>query len=49
MPIFQLVIPAELWRSEETINELLHYFGDGDIVIDHGIATLKTVGGRDPT
>ena len=44
--IFQLVIPAEL--VEETINELLPLL-DGDIVIDHGITSLKTVGGRDPT
>ena len=37
--IFQLVIPAEL--VEETINELLRYCGEGDIIIDHGNSNFK--------
>ena len=37
--IFQLVIPAEL--VEETINELLPFLGDGDIIIDHGNSNFK--------
>ena len=32
--IFQMVVPAE--TVEETINELLRYCGEGDIIIDHG-------------
>ena len=35
--IFQLVIPAEL--VEDTLNELLPLLGDGDIIIDHGVAS----------
>ncbi len=31
--IFQMVVPAE--TVEETINELLRYCGEGDIIIDH--------------
>ena len=37
--IFQLVIPAEL--VEETIDELLQYCGEGDIIIDHGNSNFK--------
>ena len=37
--IFQMVIPAEL--VEETINELLRYCGEGDIIIDHGNSNFK--------
>ena len=37
--IFQLVIPAEL--VEDTLNELLPFLGDGDIVIDHGNSNFK--------
>lgn len=37
--IFQLVIPAEL--VEETINDLLPFLSDGDIVIDHGNSNFK--------
>jgi 6-phosphogluconate dehydrogenase len=37
--IFQLVIPAEL--VEETINELLPFLSDGDIIIDHGNSNFK--------
>ena len=37
--IIQLVIPAEL--VEETINELLSYCVEGDIIIDHGNSNFK--------
>ena len=37
--IFQLVIPAEL--VEDTLNELLPFLGDGDIIIDHGNSNFK--------
>ena len=37
--IFQLVIPAEL--VEDTLNELLPFLSDGDIVIDHGNSNFK--------
>jgi len=37
--IFQMVIPAEL--VEETINELLRYCSEGDIIIDHGNSNFK--------
>ena len=37
--IFQLVVPAE--NVEETINELLRYCGEGDIIIDHGNSNFK--------
>ena len=37
--IFQLVIPAEL--VEETLNELLQFCGEGDIIIDHGNSNFK--------
>ena len=37
--IFQLVIPAEL--VEETINELLPFCVEGDIIIDHGNSNFK--------
>ena len=35
--VFQLVIPAEL--VEETLNELLPFCMEGDIIIDHGNST----------
>ena len=37
--IIQLVIPAEL--VEETIDELLQYCCEGDIIIDHGNSNFK--------
>ena len=37
--IFQLVIPAEL--VEDTINDLLRYCSEGDIIIDHGNSNFK--------
>jgi 6-phosphogluconate dehydrogenase len=37
--IFQLVVPAE--TVEETINELLRYCDEGDIIIDHGNSNFK--------
>jgi 6-phosphogluconate dehydrogenase len=37
--IFQMVVPAE--TVEETINELLRYCGEGDIIIDHGNSNFK--------
>ncbi len=37
--IFQLVIPAEL--VEETLNELLQFCSEGDIIIDHGNSNFK--------
>jgi 6-phosphogluconate dehydrogenase len=37
--IFQMVVPAE--NVEETINELLRYCGEGDIIIDHGNSNFK--------
>ena len=37
--IFQLVIPAEL--VEETLNELLSFCVEGDIIIDHGNSNFK--------
>jgi len=37
--IFQLVIPAEL--VEETLNELLPFCMEGDIIIDHGNSNFK--------
>ena len=37
--IFQMVIPAE--TVEETINELLRYCSEGDIIIDHGNSNFK--------
>ena len=37
--IFQLVIPAEL--VEETLNELLQFCVEGDIIIDHGNSNFK--------
>ena len=36
--IFQLVIPAEL--VEETLNELLSFCVEGDIIIDHGLSLI---------
>ena len=37
--IFQMVVPAE--TVEETINELLRYCSEGDIIIDHGNSNFK--------
>ena len=37
--IFQLVIPAEL--VEDTLNELLQFCSEGDIIIDHGNSNFK--------
>ena len=37
--IFMMVVPAE--TVEETINELLRYCGEGDIIIDHGNSNFK--------
>ena len=37
--IFQLVIPAEL--VEDTLNELLQFCVEGDIIIDHGNSNFK--------
>jgi 6-phosphogluconate dehydrogenase len=37
--IFQMVVPAE--TVEDTINELLRYCGEGDIIIDHGNSNFK--------
>jgi len=37
--IFQMVVPAE--TVEETIDELLRYCGEGDIIIDHGNSNFK--------
>ena len=36
---FQMVVPAE--TVEETIDELLRYCGEGDIIIDHGNSNFK--------
>lgn len=37
--IFQMVVPAE--TVEETINELLRFCSQGDIIIDHGNSNFK--------
>ena len=37
--VFQMVVPAE--TVEETINELLRYCSEGDIIIDHGNSNFK--------
>ena len=37
--IFQMVVPAE--TVEETINDLLRYCSEGDIIIDHGNSNFK--------
>jgi 6-phosphogluconate dehydrogenase len=37
--IFMMVVPAE--NVEETINELLRYCDEGDIIIDHGNSNFK--------
>ena len=37
--IFQMVVPAE--NVEETINELLRFCSEGDIIIDHGNSNFK--------
>ena len=42
--VYQLVIPAEL--VEDTIHELLPLLESGDIIIDHGTATLKILAGE---
>ena len=37
--IFMMVVPAE--TVEDTINELLQFCGEGDIIIDHGNSNFK--------
>jgi len=37
--VFMMVVPAE--TVEETINELLRFCGEGDIIIDHGNSNFK--------
>ena len=37
--IFMMVVPAE--NVEETLNELLQYCSEGDIIIDHGNSNFK--------
>ena len=37
--IFMMVVPAE--TVEDTLNELLQYCGEGDIIIDHGNSNFK--------
>ena len=37
--IFMMVVPAE--TVEETINELLRFCSEGDIIIDHGNSNFK--------
>ena len=37
--IFMMVVPAE--NVEETLNELLPFLSDGDIIIDHGNSNFK--------
>ena len=37
--VFMMVVPAE--TVEETINELLRYCSEGDIIIDHGNSNFK--------
>jgi len=37
--IFMMVVPAE--TVEDTLNELLRYCGEGDIIIDHGNSNFK--------
>ena len=37
--IFMMVVPAE--TVEETLNELLQFCGEGDIIIDHGNSNFK--------
>ena len=37
--IFQMVVPAE--TVEETLNELLQFCSEGDIIIDHGNSNFK--------
>ena len=37
--IFMMVVPAE--NVEDTIDELLQYCGEGDIIIDHGNSNFK--------
>ena len=37
--VFMMVVPAE--TVEDTINELLRYCSEGDIIIDHGNSNFK--------
>ena len=37
--VFMLVVPAE--TVEDTLNELLQFCGEGDIIIDHGNSNFK--------
>jgi len=37
--VFMMVVPAE--NVEDTINELLQFCGEGDIIIDHGNSNFK--------
>ena len=37
--VFMMVVPAE--TVEETLNELLQFCGEGDIIIDHGNSNFK--------
>ena len=37
--IFMMAVPAE--NVEETLNELLQYCSEGDIIIDHGNSNFK--------
>ena len=37
--IFMMVVPAE--NVEDTLNELLQYCSEGDIIIDHGNSNFK--------
>ena len=37
--IFMMVVPAE--TVEDTLNELLRFCGEGDIIIDHGNSNFK--------
>ena len=37
--VFMMVVPAE--TVEETLNELLPFCGEGDIIIDHGNSNFK--------
>ena len=37
--VFMMVVPAE--TVEDTLNELLQFCGEGDIIIDHGNSNFK--------
>ena len=39
-----MVVPAE--TVEDTLNELLQFCGEGDIIIDHGNSILKILAGE---